>query len=499
MLDLAPLFTQLTEAGIITDPDTLEPPAVFREDRTDKLFVKDTKGNYVCTSAVNIRQALQLSGVQLTGEAEEDGKIVAQASRLILAHNTVSYAGPIAGCSAGIVEAPDGKLILVTRSCTTVEPKAGPCTTIMDLITNLFGGNGEAVMAFLVFLKLWLCDYRKSLEVGPWKAGLRPAQALMIVGPPNTGKTLIFEVLRPLWGNTIVDPHPYFAGETNFNADHLGATILKIDDSADSLKPGARQKLTQQIKQRVAVPDYRIHPKGRESFAIRTCQRVLILGNMDSLEVLPFVPASFKDKIHVLSAHPSELVGREMSQTDSTAWFEKMRSELAAFAHYLLNEVAIPEHMADRRFGVKAYHDQEILALLEGTEDVCLFMRMVEYALANETDGSSTSSIAVTPVAPRTVKRLTSPDQTFEYQFEGFAKELYALLSQNVDGPLFRALVSHPTRVGKLLEMAQNSLPAKVTRGKLNTGIRQWKVQFTLSKSEADAHARLFKRDVRTF
>lgn len=494
-IDLKQLQLQFEKAQVFADHSVdIEIPPIYREDRTDKLFVKVPDGDFVCTNWSNLNSTLEMCGVELPDDGEERYEEVKRYRKAIIQQNTVLLATSIAGCSAGVLKTPDGMRLLITRSSTTVEPQAGDCSTFMAFIEGLLGENSTQLTTFLVYLKLWLEDYRKSLEVGPWAANLRQRQALIMVGQRNSGKSLLFELLRPLFGNRVVNPYTYFAGDTNFNGDHAAASMLLMDDSAESLLPGARQKLTQQVKQHVAVSDNRIHPKGMQAFEIRCCQRIFILGNEDQMEVLPFVPESFKDKVHVMSARPSELVRKTLSRDDAQAWVDKMKSELGAFAYHLLHEVTIPAILQDRRFGVVAYHDPELLAKLEGTEDMLSFMQMLEYALAAQADNEMLGRVECIPRSALQRGALCHPDPTFEYVYEGPAREVFLLMSQKVSSTAFGSLVRHSVQMGKLLEGASHLYPDKVSRGKVNRGDRHWKVQFALSKKEFESHAQLFRR-----
>ena len=99
----------------------------------------------------------------------------------------------------------------------------------------------------------------------------------------------------------------------------------------------------------------------------------------DDLMALPQLGESMMDKVAILKVRPNNCFAENYG--DREAFRNRFLSELPAFLHHCLS-LEIPEHLRDEnsRFGVKAYHNPEILASMKELEPEMEILGIVEAA-----------------------------------------------------------------------------------------------------------------------
>ncbi|MSU37331.1 MAG: DUF3854 domain-containing protein [Pedosphaera sp.] len=280
--------------------------------------------------------------------------------------NRVDYAGPLCGRPAGLHHE-NGLRVLATRGSTWIDGKPGDSPTISTLIGNLCGhaaGDENAAKQCALFIS-WLKLARQALR-NP--TDHRPGQVFAIVGPPDSGKSLLqSEIITPALGGRCADPGLFFTGKTDFNADLWGAEHLAIGDKALDVEGAQRSTLRNELKRAVAEANYPLHGKCRDGLTFRPVWRITLSANSDpeSASNLPAIDGSFADKIIYLLAYapPVPFYDAEVPGARE-AFAAKLREELPAFLASV-DAFTIPAELRKARFGVTEWHHPEILDLLK--------------------------------------------------------------------------------------------------------------------------------------
>ena len=215
-IDLDPLVEMVRETAKLTNIESIK---IFRSSGSNHWYYSLPTGEYESFPGRILSDMLTICGIRLPDDAEQRAEVVAHYGREVLTHNNVHYAGGLAGCKPGPVSTNDGRKILVTRDSGWMPPVEGDIDELMEFFKGLFPGPAHDVV--LGWLKYFVKDLQKCREFGPWKAGLLPSQALIIVGPPGVGKTLFASMVRELVGGKHADPYMNFCRETRFNNELL--------------------------------------------------------------------------------------------------------------------------------------------------------------------------------------------------------------------------------------------------------------------------------------
>jgi hypothetical protein len=278
----------------------------------------------------------------------------------------VGYAGPICGRSPGLL-VENGLRVLVTRGPHQIEPKAGECPTISELIGNLFGRAARDPLAptqgavFLAWLQFARAAVRNPNEH-------RPGQVLGLVGPPDCGKSLLQSaIITPALGGRVADPALWFTGATSFSSDLWSAEHLAIGDKGLGEDGRERARLRDELKRVTAASEYPLHAKHREALTLRPIWRVTLSANDDpeSAASLPALDASFEDKIIYLQCFAPPAPFFNEDEPGARARFAKaLADELPAFLAHV-DAFEIPAELRKARFGVREFHHPKIIDLIE--------------------------------------------------------------------------------------------------------------------------------------
>jgi hypothetical protein len=173
----------------------------------------------------------------------------------IVDENSVCYAGPIAGMTAGICG--KNRKILGTESPNLITPKARDWQTL-DALFHAVLYDGECVQ--LTYFCGWLRTALISLHTGKHSCG----QAVVFAGEEGSGKSLLQNLITTMLGGRCAKPYHYMIGKTNFNADLFGAEHLMIEDEAPYSSFHDRRKFGTELKQISVNYTQRLHTKGRD-------------------------------------------------------------------------------------------------------------------------------------------------------------------------------------------------------------------------------------------
>lgn len=399
----------------------------------------DVKGQYWVNTGESVYTALDKSDVKLhalrSGLPETCEPGLTRLESLFWraqAHASVVYAGPLAGHRAGPVIRPSGERILVTTECNAFARKhsAKPFKFIERFLEELFIDGHEHVIA-------WLAHSLRSLLAGSFA----PGQMLALAGPPACGKSFFHYLVTQLLGGRMAKPYSYLTGRTAFNGDLARAEHLVIEDEVASSDIRARRNFGSGLKQFTVGEELHVHDKGKIAFTAPTFKRVTLSVNdePENLMILPPFDASIMDKVMLLRCKDAKPVLHEDRQANK----EAVARELSGFHGWLLKH-KVGKAIACPRFGVTAFHNEDLLELVADTQPEQRLLGLI--------------------------------DEVIQGDFEGTANELELKLRSSPFGPVASSLFYYPTACGVFLARLAGKHPQRFQAVK-NRGITRWKIR----------------------
>jgi hypothetical protein len=310
--------------------------------------------------------------------------------REVMLSRPVSYAGPLAGYQAGFMR---DKSILVTSSPPKViKPKQGSWDKIRTLAASLFvrmtgrkAYSPEDIdLTAFNHLLAWLLFGYEHTSGGIYT----PGQLLVMAGPAGCGKSAFQDrVITQLFGGRSADPFAYLSGQDNFNAQLFGAEHLMMADKTSFAHYAGRRTFGEKIKDFVANRAQSCRAMYSVAQNLEPRWRMSLSTNLEeeNLKVLPILEGSLEDKMMILKVVeevPSPFRGF-CSPEEANAYGEAMEEELPALLHYLQEEAYLQEQMRDSRYGVKAYHDPEIMAALRSASPEAEVLDLILDTISN--------------------------------------------------------------------------------------------------------------------
>lgn len=251
----------------------------------------------------------------------------------------------------------NGERCLNTCTCRCIDPVdetglewGGKFPWLASLLNDFFDPP-EQLEYFLGWLK-WF--YENGLRMDP-----RSGQALFIGGAKGKGKTLLSsEIIARLVGGHQPASDYLVEGRNQFNDFIVGTPLLTVDDASAATNARCHARFTAAVKALVANPYHSFNKKFGDAGLSKWLGRVIVTCNMDpeSIRILPHVDVSNIEKTcffktsDTIPEFPDMLEIRRL-----------VGEELPWFARWLL-EWPMPPHVAGAsRFGVKHYHEREML------------------------------------------------------------------------------------------------------------------------------------------
>ena len=362
----------------------LEKMGLWWQNASSSYYLKrddDGRVRYLEMGAAELRRKLRVRGFRNRPDSDA-GESVAPIDRIFDAATetrTVDFALSISGTKAGVYDLPGGR-VLVRESPRLIEPdyNAHDFTTINDFLTALLG---EGSIRFCCWLKIAL----EALRAGE----RRPGQALIIIGPPDCGKSRIqHQIITPILAGRSADPKSYFFGRTDFNAELIGAEHLLIEEIPSLSRHDERLFFGERIKEIVANDTARLHKKNRDGVTVSPFWRISITlnDNPEKLRCLPPLTDDLAEKIIMEQAKPApEFWTRFADAPDPRKAFrDASEGELPAFAAYLLS-MPIPERLKGKRYGVQSFIPAEIAQTIFESEPEHHLMLLIDKAIFPET------------------------------------------------------------------------------------------------------------------
>lgn len=347
---------------------------------------------------------------------------------------SVKYAGPIAGYRAGVVELDSGEQVLVTTESRfwRVKPKAGKIPFFESVIETLFDGGQENVLA-------WLACAVKSLERGDFA----PAPMLALVGDAGCGKSFFQFLVTQLLGGRVAKPYAWLAGRTNFNEDLAQAEHLSIEDESASTDIRTRRTFGAGIKQLAVNRDLHVNGKGKLALTLPTFRRITASLNADGdhILILPPMDESIRDKVSLHRCQPAKLFEDRL---DNVAAIEKELPAIIAF----LKSYRVPPALRCPRYGAKAWHDAELLQLLEESQPETKLLAIIDASdLIQSLEG-----------------------------WQGSATELEEVISKSNLGNQASKLFYYPAACGAYLSKLATRFPERISFSRDGTA-RKWTIK----------------------
>ncbi len=319
------------------------------------FFVKNNRGSFIPVTEGNLKRHLRKAG--FASEVPK-GVLVSEIDGIIDEVQTtrdVEYAGPLAGYGTGEYKV-QTRRVLVTEGPRLIEPEDGPWPTLGKLWENLLGE------VQLPYFYSWLKVAASALRAGK----RRPGQALVIAGPRDGGKSLTQNLITEMLGGRSAKPYRYMRGATEFNADLFEAEHLMIEDEVASNHFQVRREFGAHLKAVIANETQQCHGKGKKALTLTPFWRVTITLNEEpeSLMVLPPLDDALETKVTLLRAARCVLPMPTETLEQWGAFRGVLAAEVPCFLHWLLKTWVIPASLVDNRYGVRHYHQPDLLELL---------------------------------------------------------------------------------------------------------------------------------------
>lgn len=350
-------------------------------------------------------QSLRVLGFN---DKREKGETCSEIDRLqvrVRRERPVECASPVIYRNTGLVIHPDTKKrILNTESILPVRP-AAPV-----LPPNCSWGEAKSAFPFIhrilsqMFIDQnedhdkpeWLAQHKPDIQLNTLLAWVKRTyegglamnstvgQVMIIVGPPNKGKTLVNRrIIGSLLGGSADGTRHMLEGE-KFNGELVRSPVITLDDPVGDERKHKEFEL--RLKQVVANGTWRSEMKFRQAADAPWCGRFVISCNDDaiSMKMLPGLSASNKEKVIMLKCGNQRVKFSSSFQENQ----ERIEKELPAFGRWLLDWVPPPETRGDARYGVEPYHHPDLVHTITETGAIGNLMELLDATFRDAPDNS---------------------------------------------------------------------------------------------------------------
>lgn len=434
--------------GAFTEQAAAKPPEAYYDVRSKEFLIQDGHGDWIGLGETPFKRVLRSHGIlagvdKNTGVSPQDSVILDYQLR-----QNVVWSGSLAGYKSGFYETA-GTRILVTSSPQIIEPVEGDWSTLRSFIEGLFGDrNGEQ----LPFVYGWLKVAYEAL-----RAGLKqPGQAFAMCGPHGSGKSLYQQMITTILGGRVARPYQVMSGGTAFNSDLFGAEHLMVEDEQPSTDIRARRAFGTQIKSVTVNVDQRFHQKHCDAFMLQPFWRMSVSLNdePENVQILPPLDDSVADKLMIFRAVKHAMPMPTGTASERAAFWARLVSELPAFLKYLTS-MKIPENLRCERFGIRHYHNVEIISMLNEIAPEFRLLNLIDATFFNAPDMSGTTQGPVLLTAEEIESGLTHHDSPHAHAA--------------------RTLLSWNNACGVYLGRIANKLPDRVSMER-TAKARRWKI-----------------------
>jgi len=346
------------------DPDAEK---IYYSRKERSWYHKNAEGGYFGEGAAEFTKAMYYK----TGLTNEAAKELMHRSKMSDGFDAVVQ---VAGWESGL-HSYKGNQLLVVKGYQKPEAVAGDFPLTKNILKQLFGS--EQLKHFYGQLK----HFAAALTYG----NHAQIPAMVFCGEKNSGKSLLAEVIiQNLFNARVANPKDVLKGGSTFNLSMLGSELLLMDDVKGSFGKEARAGIEGALKELVATTSKEIHPKGFEKIPVWATQLLLFMLNTndDDLAILPDPSKDGSgDKFSLYRVHKAEMPMPTYTPEQQRVFREALKSESAAFLHFLLNEWEIEDKLRHRRWGCKTFHNPELYDQLAGLSDDADFEGILTAAL----------------------------------------------------------------------------------------------------------------------
>jgi hypothetical protein len=375
-----------------------------------------SSGQWQATNKSDMAQDLKVErGLSAASSRGETSSQVDQAMTRIRKQQFIACAAPLIHRPKGIV-CINGQRVLNTSTVEMFQPAnvgqasslsssggAGPMSS--DSITPTLN-HSHTSQAFP-----WLASYFNTLfdpveQLDYFYAWLRrwyssaldgrmlPGQAAFFAGVPNTGKTLLSNVILSRIFGGHIDASSFLSGEDNFNSHLFNSAVWAVDDVVPLTDSRSHLKFSALIKKMAANRMFSVREKYKVDKLIEWNGRVVVTCNTDpeSIRILPDVDLSNRDKINLfrIADRDTFTFPRDVE--------EIIFAELPFFLRWLLDWTP-PEHvLGDSRYGVQTYCEASLFDSARHSSSAYSFLeallKFFEGQSASVWEGSATELLS---------------------------------------------------------------------------------------------------------
>jgi Bifunctional DNA primase/polymerase, N-terminal len=283
--------------------------------------------------------------------------------------NRVLFAVDAAGYDAGIHYTALRQPYLVTKTTNILTPEAGDWSWIHTIIDSFLSNTEEEDK------RLGL-DLLKTTQVGLFYSWLHwamvalrdrtfaPGHYLILMGPPNCGKTLLqTKIIAPLLGGECVQPKEFLtraADSSGFNKELLTSFCWAISDGLILNNYQERNAYTENLKEVLANPSQRVHGKFQTPISVPFNCRLTCGLNLNDFDNLPRLIPGMMDKLLILKGKSHQ--NTVTKEVPKSVYEERIKQALPAMAYDILNRWQIPTNLitSSTRFGFDAWIHPDI-------------------------------------------------------------------------------------------------------------------------------------------
>lgn len=341
-------------------------PEVYFDHKGDGYALRLEESRFITLGKADVKLHLRRAG--LTDDNIIKGVGLGEVENFLYltqVERAVDYSGPLAGHKCGVFNDASGLRVLVTSEPRKVASKAGSLDKWDKFLTELLG---EQTRHFL----WWLKCARASQQRGDFA----PGQLVVLAGPSGCGKSLLQLLVTEFLGGRSAKPYAFMVGDTTYNGECAGAEHLVIEDQAASHDIRKRRVFGAKLKEFIVNRELYIHPKGRQAISLPTFRRMTLSVNdeAENLMILPPLDPSILDKVILFKCSVADLDGE---RADNWQAFIKELPALAAHVERL----KIPKEWHCPRYGVKAFHNAELLAMVAEVAPETHLVRVIDEVL----------------------------------------------------------------------------------------------------------------------
>jgi hypothetical protein len=311
----------------------------------------------------------------------KDGGVPSEANRAIsYIHNWqgIDGAAPFVFQPSGIIRRSNG-VFLNTFTKKSLRPADEPAVWgphgnfpfLSHHFSTMFHADSQPNNP-LDFWLSWLSRFYRGTQ----EHNLESGQSVFFLGGVGIGKTFLSQGLLPHLCGGGVSAEAYLMGQSEFNSELFENALWTIDDNSANVDAVTHRKFSSILKKMTANTTFQYHAKYRIPCTVDWLGRVLITANADELSarIVPNLGLSILDKIMLFRG----AVRPESNFPDRASCIKIIRQEAPFLARFLL-DYTIPDHcLGSSRFGVKSYHEVELLKTADQSSEVSGFREQIE-------------------------------------------------------------------------------------------------------------------------